>query len=102
VPETIAPKGASATSKEIQMAPDVKVYALSTCVHCKNAKAYLDECGVKYECVHVDQLTGDERKAMIEEVKKLNPSVSFPTLVIDGKTLVGFDKNKVDEALGKK
>jgi glutaredoxin len=38
---------------------------------------------------------------MIEEVKKINPSVSFPTIVINGKTLVGFDKAKVDEALGK-
>jgi len=84
------------------MAPEVKVYALSTCVHCKNAKEYLDQCGVKYDCVHVDTLTGDERKATIEEVKKLNPSVSFPTLVIDGKVLVGFSKEKVDEALGKK
>jgi len=81
------------------MAPEVKVYALSTCIHCKNAKAYLDECGVHYDCVHVDLLTGDERKAMIEEVKKLNPSVSFPTLVIGGRVLVGFDKDKVNEAL---
>jgi len=88
--------------KESTMAPEVKVYALSTCVHCKNAKEYLDQCGVKYDCVHVDTLTGDERKATIEEVKKLNPSVSFPTLVIDGKVLVGFSKEKVDEALGKK
>ena len=83
------------------MAPEVKVYALSTCIHCKNAKEYLDQCGVKYDCVHVDLLTGDERKAMVEEVKKLKPSVSVPTLVIDGKVLVGFDKAKVDEALGK-
>ncbi len=81
------------------MAPDVKVYALSTCIHCKHAKEYLDQCGVKYDCVHVDLLTGDERRAMIEEVKQLNPSVSFPTLVIGGKVLVGFDKAKVDEAL---
>jgi len=95
------PRGGPATSKENSMAPEVKVYALSTCIHCKNAKEYLDQCGVKYDCVHVDQLTGDERKAMIEEVRTLNPSVSFPTLVINGKTLVGFDKAKVDEALGK-
>lgn len=87
------------TPKENPMAPEVKVYALSTCVHCKNAKAYLDECGVQYDCVHVDLLTGDERKAMIEEVKKHNPSVSFPTLIIDGQVLIGFDKAKVDEAL---
>jgi glutaredoxin-like protein NrdH len=84
------------------MAPEIKVYALSTCIHCKNAKAYLDQCGVMYDCVHVDLLTGDERKAVIEEVKKLNPSVSFPTIVINGQILIGFNQDKVDEALGKK
>mgnify|MGYP001807120410 CR=1 FL=1 len=78
---------------------DVKVFALSTCIHCKNAKEYLDQCGVQYECVHVDQLTGQERKDMIEEVRKHNASVSFPTLVINGKVVVGFNKEKIDEAL---
>lgn len=78
---------------------DVKVFALSTCIHCKNAKDYLDQCGVKYDCVHVDQLTGQERKDMIEEVRKHNGSVSFPTLVINGKVVVGFNKEKIDEAL---
>jgi len=81
--------------------PDVKVYALSTCIHCKNAKEYLDQCGVKYDCVHVDLLTGQERKDMIEEVRRHNASVSFPTLVIGNDVVVGFDKEKIDEALKK-
>ena len=81
------------------MAPEVKVYALSTCIHCKKAKEYLEKCGVEYDCVHVDTLTGQERKDMIEEVKKLNPSVSFPTLVINGKVVVGFNEEKINEAL---
>jgi len=81
------------------MAPEVKVYALSTCIHCKKAKEYLEKCGVEYDCVHVDTLTGQERKDMVEEVKKLNPSVSFPTLVINGKVVVGFNEEKINEAL---
>ena len=83
------------------MAPEVKVYALSTCIHCKKAKEYLDQCGIKYNCVHVDQLTGDERKAVVEEVKKHNPSVSFPTILIDGDVIIGFNQEKIDEALKK-
>ncbi len=83
------------------MAPEVKVFALSTCVHCKKAKEYLDECGVKYECVHVDLLTGDDRKQTIEEVRKHNPSVSFPTLVIGDTVVIGYNKDKIDEALKK-
>jgi len=93
------PHHTAATIRSAAMAPKVKVFALSTCIHCKKAKEYLDQCGVKYDCVHVDQLTGDERKAVVEEVKKYNPSVSFPTIIIDGKVLVGFNQEKIDEAL---
>ncbi|BDQ32550.1 hypothetical protein JCM14722_00920 [Pseudodesulfovibrio portus] len=78
---------------------DVKVFALSTCIHCRNAKKYLDECGVKYECVHVDELTGDERKQAVDEIKKHNPAVSFPTIVIKDKVVVGYHKDKIDAAL---
>ncbi|MUM78391.1 glutaredoxin family protein [Pseudodesulfovibrio sp. F-1] len=81
------------------MSDDVKVYALSTCIHCRNAKKYLDECGIKYKCVHVDELTGDERKEIIKEVKGHNPAVSFPTIVIKDKVIVGFHKDQIDEAL---
>lgn len=83
------------------MSHDIKLYALSTCIHCKNTKAYLDQCGNAYECVFVDQLEGEERKKIIEEVKKLNPAVSFPTMVINGEVIVGFNKDKIDKALGK-
>ena len=78
---------------------DIKVYALSTCIHCRNAKKYLDECGVKYDCVHVDELSGDERKKIVKEVKEVNPAVSFPTIVIKDKVVVGYHKDQIDEAL---
>ncbi|MEF3698992.1 glutaredoxin domain-containing protein, partial [Desulfolutivibrio sp.] len=53
------------------MAPNVKVFALSTCIHCKQAKQFLDDKNVVYECIHVDLLTGDDRKQAIEAVKKV-------------------------------
>ena len=81
------------------MSDDVKVYALSTCIHCRNAKKYLDECGVKYQCVHVDELSGDERRQAVQEIKEYNPAVSFPTIVIKDKVVVGYNKEKIDEAL---
>ncbi len=80
---------------------DVKVYALSTCIHCRNAKKYLDECGVKYNCVHVDELTGDDRKEVVQELKGHNPAVSFPTIVIKDTVVVGYHKDKIDKAIGK-
>ena len=78
---------------------DVKVFALSTCIHCRDAKAFLDKCGVTYECVHVDELEGAERKSAMDEVKKINPDCCFPTIQIGEKVIVGFKKNEIREAL---
>lgn len=80
------------------MASDIQFYGLSTCAHCKNARKYLEECGESFECVYVDKLTGSERKAVVDEVKKHNPSVSFPTMVINGTVVVGYNKDKIDKA----
>ena len=76
------------------------LYALSTCSHCKAARKFLDECRVDFTCVEVDSLTGDERKNTIADIKKINPRCSFPTLVINEKVIVGFQKDEIKEALG--
>jgi glutaredoxin-like protein NrdH len=54
---------------------------------------------VEYECIDVDKLTGDERKAMVEEIRQINPSCSFPTIVIGDKIIVGFREDEIKEAL---
>jgi glutaredoxin-like protein NrdH len=80
--------------------PPVKLYTLSTCSHCKHTKQYLNDCGVKYDFVEVDQLQGQERTDMIEEVKKYNANCSFPTILVGDKVIVGFKENEIKEALG--
>ena len=79
---------------------NIQVYSLSTCSHCKLTKQLLAECTVKYDFVDVDLLEGDERKAIIEDVKKLNPNCSFPTVIIGDKVIVGYKENEIKEALG--
>jgi glutaredoxin len=81
------------------MSADIKVYALSTCVHCKHAKEYLEEHHIPFDCVHVDFLSGDERAAIMDIVRKLNPSLSFPTIVIGDKVIVGFRREELETAL---
>jgi len=73
--------------------PDVKIYSLSTCSHCKATKKFLGECTIKYEL-------GDERKAIIEDVKKFNPRCSFPTIIIGETVIVGYKEKEIKEALG--
>jgi len=79
---------------------NVHLYSLSTCSHCKSVKKFLAECTVQYDFVDVDLLEGDERKAIIEDVKKLNPRCSFPTIIIGGKVIVGYKEKEIREALG--
>lgn len=78
----------------------VKLFSLSTCSHCKSTKKFLSECTVKYEFIDVDLLDGDERKAILADVKKFNPKCSFPTIIIGETVIVGFKEEKIKEALG--
>jgi glutaredoxin-like protein NrdH len=79
----------------------IKIYTLSTCVHCKATKKLLIECGVKYEFIDVDLLTGEAQKNVIEDVKKYNPECSFPTIIIGDKVIIGFRENEIRGELGK-
>jgi glutaredoxin len=78
----------------------VKIYSLSTCSHCKATKKFLDDCTVQYDFVDVDLTKGDERKAILEDVKKFNPKCSFPTVIIGEKVIVGYKEDEIKEALG--
>lgn len=78
----------------------VKIYSLSTCSHCKSTKKFLSDCTIMYDFVDVDLLEGEERKAILEDVKKFNPKCSFPTIIIGDKVIVGFKEDKIREALG--
>lgn len=78
----------------------VMIYTLSTCSHCKSTKKLLDECTIQYDFVDVDLLEGDERKAILEDIKKVNPRCSFPTILIGSKVIVGYKEKEIKEALG--
>jgi len=82
------------------MEQKVKMYTLSTCSHCKATKKFLDECKVAHEFTDVDLFQGEERAAILEDVKKFNPRCSFPTIIIGDKVIVGFKENEIKEALG--
>jgi glutaredoxin len=79
---------------------EVKLYSLSTCSHCKATKQFLSDCTVKYSFIDVDLLEGEERRAIIEDVKKLNPRCSFPTIIIGEIVIVGYKEKEIREALG--
>jgi glutaredoxin-like protein NrdH len=78
----------------------VVLYALSTCGWCKKTRMLLEELNVEYDYIYVDLLEGDERNEVIEQVKKWNSQLSFPTLVInDEETIIGFDEERTRSLL---
>ncbi len=78
----------------------VELFSLSTCSHCRDIKDLLKECGINYDCVDVDQLEPEKRRTVLEEIKKMNPQCTFPTLVAGEKVIVGFKEAEIKEALG--
>jgi glutaredoxin len=48
----------------------------------------------------VDLLDGDERRDIIEDIKKFNPRCSFPTIIIGDNVIVGYKEKEIKEALG--
>ena len=78
----------------------IMLYALSTCGWCRKTKELLNELGVEYEYIYIDLLEDQDKDTAIDEVKKWNPSRTFPTLVIDDKCIVGFKENEIREAIG--
>ena len=78
----------------------VRVFALSTCMWCMKTKKLLEENSIEYKFENVDQLQGQEREQVLEEVKRHNPKVTFPTVVIDSKPVIGYKEDELKEALG--
>jgi glutaredoxin len=76
------------------------MYTLSTCSHCRRTKEFFRNQGIDFEFTDVDLLTGDERKAVVEQVRKINSRVSYPTIIIGETIIVGFKENEIREALG--
>ena len=80
--------------------PKVTIYSTTWCGFCKKEKEYLTEKGVKFDDVLVDL---DQAKA--KEMIDLSGQMGVPFTVIkaDGKDdvhILGFDKPKIDAALG--
>ena len=78
---------------------EIFLYGLSTCGWCGKTKKLLDDLGVEYSFVYVDLLEGQERREAMKEVERHNPTRSFPTTVINGKSVVGYKEDEIKEAL---
>ena len=87
-------------------------YGLSTCIWCRRTRQY-PPCppvygggrggglGVTFEYAYVDLLHGQEQEEVLAQVRRWNPSVSFPTIVVDDvQCVVGYRPEELQEVLG--
>ena len=72
----------------------IKIYSTPTCSWCKKAKAYLGEKGIAFESIDVSNNEAAQ-KEMIEK----SGQMGVPVIDIDGKIIVGFDLEQINETL---
>lgn len=87
--------------EEIQKAltDDIILFGLSTCMWCKKTIRFLGEKNVSYSKIFVDLLSLPQKNRVREEVKKYNKRLSYPTVKVKEKVVIGYDKEKLEEAL---
>ena len=73
----------------------VKIYSTPACPYCIRAKQFLKDNNIDYIDIDVsdDQAAG-------EEMIRLSGQMGVPVIDVDGLIIVGFDKEKLKQALG--
>jgi len=80
------------------MEKKVKVYTTPTCPYCLMLKEFLKEKGIEFE--EIDLSLEENQKKFFEEVFPKSQNLGVPQIEIDGKIIVGFDKEEILKALG--
>lgn len=75
--------------------PNIKIYTTPTCAYCKMAKEHFKKNNLAYEEYNV--MTDLQRR---QEMLDKTHQFGVPVIDIDGKIIIGFDKAKVNVALG--
>jgi glutaredoxin-like YruB-family protein len=72
----------------------IKIYSTPFCPYCVTLKDYLR--GKKVEFADVDVSENEKER---DEMVELSGQIGVPVVNIDGKIIVGFDKEQIDTAL---
>ncbi len=73
----------------------VIVYSTATCPYCVMAKDFLKQNSVEFEDIDVSQ---DKEKA--QEMMDKSGQMGVPVIDINGKIIIGFDKEAMKKELG--
>ncbi len=74
--------------------PKVKIYVTNSCPYCHTAKDFLVQKKISFEEANVE----DDQDAAAEMMMKTGQT-GVPVIEVDGKIIVGFDKEALKKAL---
>ncbi|MBN1647348.1 MAG: NrdH-redoxin [Spirochaetales bacterium] len=72
----------------------VKIYSTPSCVYCNMAKDYFRKNNISFTDYNV---AGDRMKA--EEMSRKSGQMGVPVIDINGKIIIGFNRDAVEKAL---
>ncbi len=72
----------------------VRIFSTPTCTYCVTLKEYLKKHNIDFEDIDVSQ----NEEALNEMVEK-SSQTSVPVIDIDGKIIIGFDKEQINQLL---
>lgn len=75
----------------------VKMYTTTWCTFCKVAKEFFKENNVEFEEINVEE-NQEAAKEMVEK----SGQTGVPVIDINGKIIIGFQREKIKELLGLK
>jgi glutaredoxin len=73
--------------------------AISTCPRCDRMKKFLKMHDVNARVIDIDLLSKKDKAAHLRFVVPMNPSLSFPTLIVGDVAVIGEDYAGVKEVL---
>ncbi len=75
--------------------PKVIVFSTPTCSYCNLAKRYFREKKIRFRDVDVSR---DQRAA--QDMQRRTGQTGVPVILINNRSIVGFDKPKINKLLG--
>lgn len=75
----------------------VTIYSTTVCPYCKMAKDYLEQKGVAFRDINVQE----DDQAAADMIRK-SGQMGVPVIEIGNTIIVGFDRTAIDEALEQK
>ncbi len=77
------------------MIDNVKIFTTESCYHCKAAKNYLSDKGVNFTSYNI----ANDMDALKEMIEITGGARSVPVISVGKKVVIGFDRDKLEQAL---